>query len=156
MNRARRKGEWCWAVWLLATILSLVGTPAAWAQTPSPLQEWQYPGGIVLEKMFQPNVPTWRFILGAGTAVKPIYDGAQTYRVQAGPVINIRYKDVAFASVGEGLGVDLLRGENSRAGIALAYDLGRRVAQYPSHLQGLGNIEPAPVAKMFASYAVSK
>lgn len=129
---------------------------AARAQTPSPLQEWQYPGGIMLQKLFEPHVPEWQFVLGASTALHPIYDGSRTYLVSVGPAVDIRYRDIAFASVGEGIGVNLLRGDNYRAGIALAYDLGRRVSQYPSHLQGLGNIEPAPVIKLFASYAVSK
>jgi outer membrane scaffolding protein for murein synthesis (MipA/OmpV family) len=58
--------------------------------------------------------------------------------------------------MGDGIGVNILRGTNYRAGIAIAYDLGRRVADYPSHLSGLGNIAPAPVVKLFAAYAVSK
>ncbi|HET6806704.1 MAG TPA: MipA/OmpV family protein [Frateuria sp.] len=95
-------------------------------------------------------------MLGAGTAVKPLYDGARPYTIQVGPAVNIRYRDIAFASLGEGIGANLLRGDNYRAGIAIAYDFGRRVSQYPSHLEGLGNIEPAPAIKLFVSYAVSK
>jgi outer membrane scaffolding protein for murein synthesis (MipA/OmpV family) len=154
MDRAVRWGVW--PLWALAALLWFVIAPAAWAQTPSPLQEWQYPGGIILQKLFEPNVPEWQFVLGAGVAAKPIYDGARPYRIQAGPAIDVHYRDLAFASDGEGVGVNLLRGDNYRAGIAIAYDLGRRVAQYPSHLEGLGDIEPAPVIKLFASYAVSK
>jgi len=147
----RRRIPWVW-VFAICVVLPM----AARAQTPSPLQEWQYPGGVMLEKLFDVHVPEWQFVLGAGTALKPIYDGARTYDVSAGPVIDIRYRDIAFASDGEGIGVNILRGDNYRAGIALAYDLGRRVEQYPSHLQGLGDIEPAPVVKLFASYAISK
>src|SRR4030088_2629753 len=72
-----------------------------WSQTPSPLQEWQYSGGIALEKLFDPNMPDWGVVLGAGGEYKPLYDGATLTRKQAGPVINVRYKDIAFASVGE-------------------------------------------------------
>jgi hypothetical protein len=32
---------------------------------------------------------------------KALYDGASLTRTQGGPVINIRYEDLAFASVGE-------------------------------------------------------
>lgn len=141
-------------VFLIAFLAALPS--AARAQTPSPLQEWQYQGGVILQTLFQPHIPEWQFVVGAGTAVKPIYGGSRTYRFDIGPAIDIRYRDIAFASVGEGIGVNLLRGDNYRAGIALAYDLGRRVSQYPSRLEGLGNIEPAPVVKFFASYAVSK
>ena len=137
-------------------VLCIMAPAAAKAQTPSPLQEWQFPGGIVLQNLFQPNVPTWQVELGAATVLRPIYDGARPYRIQPGPVINIRYRDIAFASIGEGIGVNLLSGKHYRAGIALTYDLGRRVDDYPSHLSGLGNISPAPVVKLFVSYAVSK
>jgi outer membrane scaffolding protein for murein synthesis (MipA/OmpV family) len=140
---------------LAAILLVCIGCPAL-GQTPSPLQEWQYPGGIILQKEFEPEIPEWRVFLGAAGTVRPIYDGALPYRVQPGPVIDIRYRDIAFASVGEGLGVNVLRGENYRAGIALGYDLGRPVSLYPSHLNGLDNISAAPVVKLFGAYVISK
>jgi outer membrane scaffolding protein for murein synthesis (MipA/OmpV family) len=71
-------------------------------------------------------------------------------------VFNIRYYDYAFASSGEGLGANFLIGDNYRAGVALAYDLGRHEADDYTHLRGMGNIDPAPVVKLFASYVVSK
>jgi outer membrane scaffolding protein for murein synthesis (MipA/OmpV family) len=137
---------------VLALVFLVLPGAGAKAQTPSPLQEWQYPGGIILEKLFAPQVPEWRIILGASAAWRPIYQGAKPYRVSPGPVINIRYRDIAFASMGEGLGVNVLRGENYRIGVTLGYDLGRKVSDYPSHLTGLGNIQPAPVIKLFAAY----
>jgi outer membrane scaffolding protein for murein synthesis (MipA/OmpV family) len=132
------------------------GARAVRAQTPSPLQEWQYSSGIALEKLFEPNLPDWRVVLGVGAEYKPLYDGAELTRTQGGPVINVRYKDLAFASIGEGLGVNLLHGEHYRGGLALCYDLGRYVSQDVSHLSGLGDIKRAPAIKAFFSYAVSK
>jgi outer membrane scaffolding protein for murein synthesis (MipA/OmpV family) len=132
------------------------GAQTARSQTPSPLQEWQYSAGIVLDKMFQPNLPEWRVQIGVASEPKPQYEGASAYHALNGPVIDIRYRDLAFASVGEGFGVNVLRGENYRAGIAVGYDLGRRESEDLDHLKGLGNIEVAPVVKLFASYAVSK
>ena len=123
---------------------------------PSPLQEWQYPGGTMLEKVFEPDVPEWRFVLGAAGVAMPLYQGARPYRIEPGPVIDVRYRDIAFASVGEGLGVNLLRGPNYRAGIAIGYDLGRRVSDDPVHLHGLGDISAAPLIKLFGSYVISK
>jgi hypothetical protein len=128
---------------LAASLIVLMGS-SAFAQTPSPLQEWQFPGGIILQKEFAPQIPEWRVVLGAATAVSPIYDGALPYRVRPGPVIDIRYRDIAFASVGEGLGVNVLRGDNYRAGIALGYDLGRPVSLYPSHLKDWTTSLPPP------------
>jgi outer membrane scaffolding protein for murein synthesis (MipA/OmpV family) len=128
----------------------------ALSQTPSPLQEWQYSSGIVLERLFEPDLPEWRVVLGAGAEAKPLYDGAELNRVQGGPVINVRYRDIAFVSVGEGIGVNVLHGENYRAGVVLGYDLGRRVEDDLGHLHGLGDIGRAPAVKLFVSYAISK
>lgn len=137
------------ALWILAP---------AWApaQTPSPLQEWQYSGGVALEKLFEPNLPDWRVVTGVAVEDKPLYDGATLTRTLGGPVINIRYKDFAFASVGEGLGFNLLHGDHYRGGLALTYDLGRLESNDISHLHGLGDIDRAPALKAFFSYAISK
>ena len=126
------------------------------AQTPSPMQEWQYSSGIILERLFEPNLPDWRVVAGLGAEFKPLYDGAKDYRTQGGPVLNVRYKDIVFASVGEGFGYNFIRGDNYRAGIALSYDLGRRVSDDYTHLHGLPDIGRAPVVKMFGSYVISK
>src|ERR1700736_4600266 len=79
----------CRLPWLVVILWACVPR-AAWSQTPSPLQEWQYSGGIALEKLFEPNLPDWRIALGAGGEYKPLYDGAQLTRTQAGPVVNVR------------------------------------------------------------------
>ncbi|MGH7042851.1 MAG: MipA/OmpV family protein [Acetobacteraceae bacterium] len=109
-----------------------------------------------MEKLFAPKMPKWQFELGIATSFQPLYDGAQRYRVMGGPVIDIRYRDLLFASTGEGIGVNILLGRNWRVGVALTYDLGRRAADYASHLHGLGNISPAPEAKLFGEYVISQ
>jgi outer membrane scaffolding protein for murein synthesis (MipA/OmpV family) len=133
-----------------------LGPRAAFSQTPAPLQEWQYSAGIILARMFEPNLPDWRVQVGLAAEPRPAYEGARNYRTLAGPVIDVRYRDIYFASVGEGIGVNLVHGENYRAGIAVGYDLGRRESDDLTHLKGLGNIEVAPVLKVFGSYVVSK
>jgi outer membrane scaffolding protein for murein synthesis (MipA/OmpV family) len=133
-----------------------IGPRPAFSQTPAPLQEWQYSAGIVLVRMFEPNLPDWRVQVGLAAEPRPAYEGARHYRTLAGPVIDVRYRDIYFASVGEGIGVNLVRGENYRAGIAVGYDLGRRESDDLNHLKGLGNIQVAPVLKVFGSYVVSK
>jgi outer membrane scaffolding protein for murein synthesis (MipA/OmpV family) len=140
----------------LALIVGFLGPGLAWSQTPSPLQEWQYSGGIVLQNLFEPNQPTWRIDLGAAAEAEPVYQGAAATRIYGGPMFNIRYKDIAFFSVGEGLGYNFLRGSNYRVGIAVGYDSGRREADEYDHLRGLGNISLAPSVKLFGSYVVSK
>jgi len=133
----------------------LVGPSVVVAQTPSPLQEWQYSGGVVLEKVYEGEVPEWRRIVGLAAAVQPLYEGSRANRLRGGPVVNIRYRDIAFASTGEGLGINLLRGRQFRAGVSLGYDLGRRNSS-DTHLNGLADLGPAAVPKMFAEGVISK
>ena len=126
------------------------------AQTPSPLQEWQYSGGIILARLFQPDLPEFRTVLGLAADVDPIYNGAAAYRVQGGPVINIQYKDVAFITTGDGIGYNILHGDHYQFGVAMAYDLGRKEKEDYNNLRGMGNIGAAPVAKVFGTVVLSK
>jgi len=135
---------------------SLACVPAVRAQTPSPLQEWQYSSGIALQRLFEPNLPDWQVVMGSAVEHKPLYDGAELTRTIGGPVINIRYKDLWFASIGEGLGINLWSGDHYRAGLALSYDLGRYVHDDVAHLTGLGDLKIAAAPKAFISYVVSK
>jgi outer membrane scaffolding protein for murein synthesis (MipA/OmpV family) len=128
----------------------------ACSQTPSPLPEWQYSGGIIISRLFEPNLPDWRLILGAAAEAQPAYAGSHAYEVQAGPVINIQYSDIAFISTGDGVGFNFLRGDHYRVGAGIAYDFGRRERDDYTNLRGLGDISAAPVAKLFATYVLSK
>jgi outer membrane scaffolding protein for murein synthesis (MipA/OmpV family) len=140
----------------VAVLFGLFHPHSAWSQTPSPMQEWQYSGGVILARLFDPNFPEWRTVLGVAADTQPVYAGADAYRVQGGPVINIQYSDIAFLSTGDGLGVNFLRGDHYRVGAAIAYDRGRIERDDYTNLRGMGNINPAPVAKLFATYVLSK
>jgi outer membrane scaffolding protein for murein synthesis (MipA/OmpV family) len=126
------------------------------AQTPSPLQEWQYSGGVILARLFEPDLPSLRTVLGVAADLQPVYDGARAYRVQGGPVINIQYRDIAFVATGDGIGYNFLRGDHYRVGVALTYDLGRKMKDDLSNLKGMGDIGAAPGGKVFASWVLSK
>ena len=140
----------------LSIVLIACHSPSALAQTPSPLQEWQYDGGIILARLFQPDLPKWRTILGIASEVQPVYDGARAYRIQGGPVINIHYRDVAFLSTGEGIGYNFLRGDHYQVGIGLTYDMGRKEKDDLTNLRGVGDIPAAPVGKLYASWVLSR
>ncbi len=71
----------------LALVLCGVLPRMAAAQTPSPLQEWQYPGGTILEKLYEPNTKDWRVVLGAAVISEPRYVGGLAYHVTPGPVM---------------------------------------------------------------------
>jgi outer membrane scaffolding protein for murein synthesis (MipA/OmpV family) len=140
---------------LLAGIMAC-GARVACAQTPSPIQEWQYPGGIELERLFAQEIPEWDRILGLAASVQPVYSGASRYRASEGPVINIRYRDRVFFSTGEGLGADFLQGKHYRVSLSVGVDLGRREEWDISQLRGLGDIPRAPFFKLSSSYVISR
>jgi len=141
---------------LLALILIACNSRAVLAQTPSPLQEWQYSGGIILARLFQPDLPKWRTVLGVASEVQPVYDGARAYRVSGGPVINIHYRDIAFLSTGEGLGFHVLRGDHYQVGLGVTFDLGRKERDDLRNLRGMGDISAAPVGKLYGSWVLSR
>src|SRR5690348_6945807 len=140
------------ALWALALGVLALGPRLAWSQTPSPMQEWQYSGGIILAKLFEPDLPKWRRVVGIASEVGPVYDGSHAYRVSGGPVINIQYRDRAFISTGDGIGFNFLRGMHYQVGFALAYDLGRKEKDDLANLRGMGDISAAPVAKLYGAW----
>jgi len=108
------------AVFLLGLLLA----SPLFAQTPSPLADWQYSTGEVLRSLGDQPIPDWRETVGLGVSTQPSFVGAKGLKVLPSVVMDVRYKDIAFASDGEGIGVNLLRGPGYRAGISLSYDLG--------------------------------
>lgn len=134
-----------------AVVIAISATGAC-AQTPSPLANWQFSVGELLRPLMGPE-PTWATYIGGGGALQPVFEGSNHYYVQPAPILEVHYLDRAFLSVGEGVGVNILRGKLYRAGIAVAYDLGRNQRDDP-RLRGLGNIGPAPEPKLFADFAL--
>jgi len=138
----------------LTVLAALLSSAAAQAQTPSPLPEWYYAQGHLLEAHELPDGPKkWERFLGLSLETQPKYMGGNAYTTSGGPSFDFRYYDIAFASSGEGFGVNLLHTKTYRAGAALVYDLGRDQDD-DHHLHGLGDISPAPEAKVFAEYLV--
>jgi outer membrane scaffolding protein for murein synthesis (MipA/OmpV family) len=144
------------ALRLIALLMCGSFSHMASAQTPSPMQEWQYSGGVILARLFEPDIPKFRTITGIASELQPAYDGSRAYRVEGGPVINVYYRDLAFFSVGDGVGINFFRGDHYQVGASMTYDLGRRVSQDYANLHGMGNVSAAPVGKVFASWVISK
>jgi outer membrane scaffolding protein for murein synthesis (MipA/OmpV family) len=126
----------------------MVAGPAA-AQT-STLTDWQNSAGIVMRPLGGP-IPDWQVTVGGGVAGLPAYEGSNEERLSPAPTVDVRYKDLAYLSIGEGIGVNLLRGTNYRAGVGLTYDMGRE-HNAATRLAGTANIDPAPVFKAFVQY----
>ena len=112
--------------------------------------DWQDSSGIVMRALGGP-IPDWSVTIGGGIAVMPAYEGSNQMRPEPAPDVDIRYKDLAYLSMGEGIGYNVLRGANYRAGVGLTYDIGREHSA-ATRLEGTKNIEPAPVFKGFAQY----
>jgi len=144
------------ALILVSLSLAACFSQGVHAQTPSPLQEWQYSGGIILARLFQPDLPKYRTIIGLAGDYQPAYDGSTAYHVEGGPVINAYYKDAAFISTGDGIGYNFLRGDHYQIGASVTYDLGRKMTLDYANLHGMGNVQAAPVGKVFATWVLSK
>jgi outer membrane scaffolding protein for murein synthesis (MipA/OmpV family) len=134
--------------WIFVVVLAALWSAAASAQTPSPFPYWANSAGVVMMPLAGPP-PEWQTVLGGGLAVLPTYEGSHTYHLTAAPEIDIRYYDLAFISSGDGIGINLLRGQTYRAGVAISYDGGRE-HNYGSRLAGTGNVDPTPELKLFA------
>ena len=137
--------------------LALFAVPTAIvAQTPSPLQEWQYSSGLILARMFEPDQPEFRVRAGVGSAIQPVYDGSRAYRVRGGPVIDVQFKDVAFVSTGDGIGYNVVHKRGLQLGVSVAYDLGRKERDDYTNLSGMGDKPVSAVPKLFGAWVVSQ
>ncbi|MGE4483057.1 MipA/OmpV family protein [Acidocella sp.] len=144
------------SIFCFAVIASMALWKPAFAQTPSPFAEWQYSYGLQLQRLFEPTVPKWQVELGLGSQFAPAAEGLKRYTVQGGPAIDIRYKDIAFLSSGEGLGANLFSFRHISVGGAISYDMGRSPHVDGRDLNGLGTIHPTPELKFFATSVLSK
>lgn len=93
----------------------------------------------------------WRITLGAGAAWAPDYLGSDDYDVDPLPVVDIRYRDRFFLSSRDGLGFNASRLENLRFGPLVKYRTGRDQDD-DDDLRGMGDIDPAGEAGVFAEY----
>jgi len=134
-----------------AALLScLLPAAAGFAQTPSPLMDWQYSTGEVLSSLDGPP-PEWRRAFGPGVSEQPTFMGSNRYKTGPSAILDIRYKDEFFFSDGEGLGWNVIHQPGFRAGIALGYDLGRNTHDDP-RIRNLPDVAVAPEPKIFAQY----
>jgi len=141
---------------MICFLASMVGLSAqVRAQTPSPMQEWQYSSGIILQEMFDPTTPATRKMLGVGGEVEPAYEGSRAYRCRGGPILDIRFEDKAFLSTGEGVGYNIIHRRGLQVGVGVGYDLGRKERDDYQNLRGMGDRSFAAVPDAFITYVVS-
>jgi len=109
----------------LALLLCACGTRMSLSQTPSPLQEWQYPGGVMLEQLFEPNLAS-RFVVGASgdlQAFMPLAGSSKILFMLAGPSITFsdrQYTQKVFAVSGTQAATSGYRGYAVHGGLTAA------------------------------------
>lgn len=126
----------------VAAVLGLVATPPVLGQA---LLDVAPAAG-------QPRPPqqTWTLTLGVLGAVAPVYEGSDSYRAFPAPVFDLRYRDLAFASVRDGIGLNLVRREWLTLGPVVRFRPGRDQDDNRA-LRGLGDVGPTVEAGVLAT-----
>ena len=137
------------ARWLAIVVACLALAGPAVAQTPTPLNFWQFSAGQVLAP-YGDAAPKWLVLLGPSFVYQSKYEGSRGYSIEPGAVLEIQYKGRLYLSTGDGIAFDFLRGKNYRVGAGIAYDIGRR--DNHNGIRGLGDVSPTPQAKVYGDY----
>ncbi|MDF1720789.1 MAG: MipA/OmpV family protein [Minwuia sp.] len=72
-----------------------------------------------------PKPAGWQFSVGLGAIAAPKYLGDNAYSLSVVPDIRVAWSDRFFASVGQGVGYNVINADGWRAGPILKYDFGR-------------------------------
>lgn len=91
----------------------------------------------------------WTVELGAGAVVYPNFPGSGRWASLVGPSVSVVYKDLLFASTSDGLGANLLKYGNVRAGPLLTASLPRTRSLDHTALNGLHTIPFTPKLGVF-------
>lgn len=130
------------AGWSLLAIV-VVAAPAAAGEWYD-FERWMSAGAAVTSQSEGP----WRFNLGAGVAVAPVYLGGDEYDAKPLPLVDLEYRNFAFLSTQRGFGFNLWRSSGVRAGARLTLDYGRESAD-AALLRGLPDVETGVEAGVF-------
>lgn len=112
----------------------------------------------------QPDAPktSWNYTVGAGAIYAPAFVGSKDYQLIAYPDLKVEYKDKFFASVGDGIGYNVVNSNGWRVGPIAKYAFERndngknpfRVAGKESKaLLGLGNVDATLELGGFVEYS---
>ena len=111
-----------------------------------------------------PDAPktSWNYTVGGGAIYAPAFVGSKDYQLIAYPDLKVEYKDKFFASVGEGIGYNVINSNGWRIGPIAKYAFERndngknpfRVAGKESTaLRGLGNVDATLELGGFVEYS---
>ena len=97
--------------------------------------------------------PGWDASLGFGFSVQPIYEGHDEYEIAPVPLIDVTWRNRLFLTTrnNRGLGVNMVRSRQTRAGAYVSLDWGREEDD-ANRLNGTGDIEISPLIGLFGEY----
>lgn len=96
--------------------------------------------------------PDWLVDVGAFGLFSPKFFGAKDSKFSALPYVSIKYRDIAFASIDKGIGVNLFSAHGFTAGAFVNFRAGREVKESRRYLTGLGDVDSALAAGAFVKY----
>ncbi len=96
----------------------------------------------------------WTIDVGAGAIFAPKFPGANDGKAMPIPFFALNYKDLIFASVRDGLGVNLFNAYGFKAGPVLAFAFPRKEKDDRRYLRGLGDVDATLEGGVFVSYAL--
>jgi outer membrane protein len=94
----------------------------------------------------------WSVRLGGGAAFGPDYRGSNDYKLTPVPLVNVEYSDWLFLGFPYGLGVNLVRGDNLKAGVAFGYGGGR---DNEGDLSAIDKVDDGAIGNVFVSYELA-
>ncbi|NWH08325.1 MAG: MipA/OmpV family protein [Alphaproteobacteria bacterium] len=110
------------------------------------------PGEAREDAAAEAAVSDWKIVLGGGVALVPEYEGGDELEVSPFPLVSISWRDFIFLD-GRGLGINVIHTKDFQVGAAIGYAPGREEDD-AEILRGLGDIDPAARAQIFASYSL--
>jgi outer membrane protein len=142
----RRSSSRCWLATLLVCFAGMSGLIPRTANAQTLEQQQLEQTGLGRG----PATGNWNNFLGAGVAVAPTYEGADSDRVRPVPLLLFDYRDqLFFGPLGlEWKAIDI---QGFRAGPVIGLSGGRSQSLSPQ-LEGLGDIRTSITAGVFATY----
>ena len=101
-----------------------------------------------------PPAGTFSVSLGGGGLVAPDYPGSNHYAFRPLPALDVKYGDLIFLSVQDGLGANLVNLDGFKAGPLAVFQPGRHQSDNSSVLRGLGTVGDSIAVGGFASYTL--
>lgn len=126
---------------LLAVSLAVIfaTSPGTQSQAGVPdLAAWTF--GSVATRI--ENSSEWKVNLGAGLGIGADYVGSDDFTAHTLPVVDIEWRGAYFLSTQRGLGLNLIRNRQTKAGPRLTWSAGRK-ASVNTALAGMGDLDPS-------------